>query len=258
MKDLDKLLAVINEVAGGNYSNNIMALTTKETPEPVRAIAEAMGLMMVKVEAREYRLAMLVDELRKLNEAIRRNTVNTVSAMAHALAARDAYTEGHAARVGELARRIAVELGLKDDEVEQVHLAGLLHDIGKIGFPDRLFQPHEARNPPEVVARIMQHPAVGAEILKELEFLGPAVEFVHCHHERLDGKGYPRRLPAEQVPSGARIIAVADGYDAMTTDRPYQQGMTREHALKVLCKQAGAKWDAACVAACERVLLAES
>ncbi len=254
---IQKLLAIIQEVARGSYSNEIMELTGSDVPEPVRTVAEAMGLMMVKVEAREYRLEMMVEELRDLNEKIRQTTINTVSAMAHALAARDKYTEGHAARVGEWSGRIARALGLDDEEVERITVAGRLHDIGKIGFPDRLFQPHEAKNPPEVIKQITRHPATGAEILQELEFLGAAREYVHCHHERLDGKGYPRRLAAEDIPLGARIIAVADGYDAMTTDRPYQKGMAPPEALTILRKQTPHKLDENCVETFAKILKEE-
>jgi putative nucleotidyltransferase with HDIG domain len=221
----DRLLEVIEEIAQGVYSDRIMELTGPETPEPVRAIAEAMGLMMVKVEAREFRLEQLVAELRELNRRIRENTVATVSAMAHALAARDAYTEGHAARVGGLAAELAGRLGMGPEEAETVRLGGVLHDIGKIGFPDALFEAHGQKNPPELVKRILQHPATGYDILKGLEFLGPALDYVRDHHERLDGSGYPRHLGAGDVSLGARILAVADSFDAMTTDRPYQKGM---------------------------------
>lgn len=252
---INTLLAVVENVAKGEYTNDIMSLTGPDVPEPVRTIAEAMGLMMVKVEAREYRLEMMVEELRRLNEKIRQTTINTVSAMAHALAARDVYTEGHAARVGEWSGRIALALGLGDADVERIGLAGRLHDIGKIGFPDRLFQPHEARNPPEIVNEIVKHPATGAAILQELDFLGEAREYVYCHHERLDGKGYPRRLPAESIPLGARIIAVADSYDAMTTDRPYQKGMAPAEALAILKKQTPTKLDSGCVDAFAAILV---
>ncbi len=97
MEPLEKLLVVIDEIAKGNYSNDIMHLTTDEQPETVRTIAEAMGMMMVKVEAREYHLEMLVEELKNLNDTIRQNTINVVSSLANALAARDTYTEGHTA-----------------------------------------------------------------------------------------------------------------------------------------------------------------
>ncbi|HDQ40698.1 MAG TPA: HD domain-containing protein [Desulfonatronum sp.] len=251
---IEKLLAVIQNVAAGDYSNEIMELTGPGVPEPVRTIAEAMGLMMVKVEAREYRLEMMVEELRQLNEKIRQTTINTVSAMANALAARDVYTEGHAARVGEWSGRIARALGLDEKATERVAVAGRLHDIGKIGFPDRLFQPHEAQNPPEIIKEITKHPATGATILQELDFLGEAREYVHCHHERLDGRGYPRRLRAEDIPLGARIIAVADGFDAMTTNRPYQKGMPPAQAMAILRKQAPVKLDSDCVEAFARIL----
>jgi len=247
----ERLLAVIEEIAQGSYSDRIMELTGPSTPEPLRTIAEAMGLMMVKVEAREFRLEQLIDELKELNQRIRENTVATVSAMAHALAARDAYTQGHDARVGELAAELARRLGMSGEEVEWVRLGGILHDIGKIGFPDALFDTHGQKNPPELVKRIIQHPAIGYDILKGLEFLGPALQYVRDHHERLDGSGYPRRIRGEDIALGARILAVADGFDAMTTDRPYQKGMTPAQALANLQKQCPHRLDARVVAALE-------
>ena len=256
-ESLKSLLEVIEEIARGNYSNDIMPLTAGDRPETVRIIAEAMAMMMVKVEAREYHLETLIDELRELNERIKRSTIQTMSAMANALAARDEYTEGHAARVGDMAFRMAGHMGLSAEEAEFVRIGGALHDVGKIGFPDRLFQDHEGRNPPEVVKEIMKHPTTGAEILRDLDFLGPALDYVHAHHERPDGKGYPRGLQGEALPLGARILAVADGFDAMTTDRPYQKGMTTEKALSILRKNAGTKWDPECVAAIEAVLAAD-
>lgn len=254
MAELERLLEIIQDVSAGKYSNDIMSLTAPDTPEPVRSIAEAMGLMMVKVEAREYRLEMLVSELKALNEKIRINTINTVSTMANALAARDSYTRGHTERVAEIAGNIAKEMGLEEKDIEYIRLGGFLHDIGKIGFPDHLFMPHQAKNPPEIVNRIVKHPLVGAEILKDLDFLGPALEYVKSHHERPDGKGYPRRLPNEDIPLGAKIIAVADSFDAMTTERPYQKAMSAGTALEIFQKGAGVKWDSECVSALGRYL----
>lgn len=255
---IKRLLEIIEEIAAGKYSNDIMELTRDDQPESVRAIAEAMGLMMVKVEAREYRLELMVKELEELNEEIRQGTVNTVSAMAHALAARDVYTEGHAARVAGLGVQIARQMGLNDQDVEYVRLGGILHDIGKIRFSDWLFNPHDAKNPPEVVKEILSHPTTGVEILHDLDFLGPALDYIHCHHERPDGKGYPRHLKDEDIPLGAKILAVADAFDAMTTDRPYQKGKNTEVALGILKKHAGTKWDKKCVAAFEEVINASN
>jgi SAM-dependent methyltransferase len=143
---------------------------------------------------------------------------------------------------------------MDDEAVEFVRLGGILHDIGKIGFPDDLFNPHHKKNPPEMVKNITRHPAEGAAILKNLDFLGPAVDYVHCHHERPDGKGYPRRLKASEIPLGASILAVADAFDAMTTDRPYQKGLSIDEALTILKKEADKKWDSDCVNAFAQVL----
>ncbi|MBV5336734.1 MAG: HD-GYP domain-containing protein [Deltaproteobacteria bacterium] len=251
--ELDQLLDIINQVAGGNYSNDIMALTTETTSGPIRSIAEAVGMMMVKVETREYQLEQLIEELKRLNDQIRLNAVQTVSAMAQALEARDLYTRGHAERVASIAAEIAVELGLDEQRVELVRTAGILHDIGKIGCSDRIFQDHGAKNPPDVVKEILGHPAVGADILGRLEFLDTVTRIIVAHHERVDGKGYPNKLSIEQIPLESRIIAVADGFDAMTTDRPYQKARSWDVALGILQEGAGSHWDTDCVAAFERL-----
>ena len=252
--ELEHLLTIIEKISGGDYSNEIMNLTTNATSEPIRSIAEAMGMMMVKVEAREFRLEQLIEELRQLNEQIRRNTVQTIAAMAQALEARDAYTRGHAERVASLAAEIASEMGQDRETVERVRAAALLHDIGKIGCSDRIFQDHGPKNPPEVVKEIISHPTVGAEILGGLEFLDAVTAIVHAHHEQLNGKGYPRGLDETSIPMEAKIIAVADGFDAMTTDRPYQKARPEEAALDILRSKSGSKWDSTCVAALERIL----
>ena len=251
---IQKLLSIIQDIAAGKYSNDIMSLTGDDTPEPVRTIAEAMGMMMVKVEAREFRLENMLDELKALNLKIKNNTIATVSTIANALAARDTYTVGHVERVAYYAVKIARTLGMDDETIELVCLGGMLHDIGKIGFPDDLFNPHHKKNQPEMVKNITRHPAEGAAILKNLDFLGPAVDYVHCHHERPDGRGYPRRLKAGEIPLGASIIAVADAFDAITTDRPYQKGLSIDEALTILMKEADKKWDRDCVNAFAQVL----
>ena len=254
MKDLDRLLEIISNIAAGRYSSDIMGLTSPDVEEPVRTIAETMGLMMVKVEARQYHLEMLIKQLEEMNQQVRRNAIATVSAMAKALAARDAYTEGHAERVSRIAGLMAAEMDLPEGETELVELAGLLHDIGKIGFPDYLFLPHEGDNPKEIVREINRHPTTGAEILKDLDFLGSAIFYIRSHHERPDGRGYPGRLKGADIPLGAKIIAVADGFDAITTDRPYQKARTYEEALAILKQGAGTRWDSECVVAFERAL----
>lgn len=255
--ELQQLLAAIGRIAAGDYSDEIMGLTRESVSEPVRMIAEAMGLMMVKVEAREFRLEQLVDQLGRLNEQIRQNTVQTVAAMAQALEARDSYTRGHAERVSQIAVKIAEEMGLETERIELVRTAGLMHDIGKIGCSDRIFQDHGPKNPPDVVREILAHPLVGEEILSRLEFLNPVTAVIVAHHERMDGKGYPRKIAGEDIPLEARIIAVADGFDAMTTDRPYQKAKSLQATLEILKDGAGTHWDSDVVAAFEAILEAE-
>jgi putative nucleotidyltransferase with HDIG domain len=252
--DLSRLLDIIAEAAAGRYSGRVMGLTGPEIAEPVRTIAEAIGLMMVTLEAREHQLEELLNQLQSANAQIRENIIAAVTTMAKALAARDAYTEGHAERVSQLAALVAAEMGMSAEEVRRVALAGLLHDIGKIGFPDSLFLPHAGKNSKEIVQEITRHPVTGAEILKNLGFLGEAVAYIRHHHERPDGRGYPDGLEGDAIPTGARIIAVADAFDAITTDRPYQKARTFAEAAAILKEGAGTKWDAECLAAFERII----
>ncbi len=249
-----KLLKIIADISEGNYSNDIMELTKDGVPDTVRTIAESMAFMMVKVEAREFRLQQLVEELKALNEKIKKNTIAAVTAMAQALAARDEYTEGHASRVGSLSCLIAKKLGFSGEDAEFVRLAGALHDIGKIGFPDILFNNHEPRLPSALVKQINRHPSIGVRILKPLDFLGPAIDYVYAHHERLDGRGYPRGLKGGEIPLGAQIISCADIYDAVTTKRPYQEPKNPDEAVSLLRSLAGKRISTEVVQALEEVI----
>ncbi len=246
---LDELLAAIFAVARGEHGPRILELTGPGLPEPQRAIAEAMAMMMVKVEAREFQLSQLVEQLQEANQRLRQAALDTVGAMAAALEARDRYTEGHARRVGDYARALAERLNLAAEEVEWVRLGGLLHDIGKIGFSDLVFTGEDLSFNQDLWEEIKQHPARGVGILKELEFLAPALDCVLFHHERLDGKGYPQGLKGDQIPLGARIVAVADVFDAITTDRPYKKGRSQDQALAILRDLAGKALCPQCVEA---------
>jgi putative nucleotidyltransferase with HDIG domain len=239
----DTLLAIIQDISRGNYSDDIMALTAPEQPEELRLIAEAMALMMVKVEAREFRLEGMTHELRALNRNLQKQALATVEAMASALGARDQYSKGHGQRVGALATDLALKIGLNRTQAEEVRHAGILHDIGKIGFSDQVFQNEDTVPTSEILSEIRSHPQRGAEIVASLDFLGPVRDYVLYHHERPDGKGYPFGLKGDEIPLGARLISVADVYDAVTTDRPYQKGRTPAEALAILDKLAGTGLD---------------
>ncbi|WP_415714965.1 HD-GYP domain-containing protein [Maridesulfovibrio sp.] len=236
MKGLTELLTCIQEISGGNYSNDIMDLTTDKYDPYVRELAESVGLMMVRIEAREFALEQANDELRC-------NIVATIKAVARGLSLRDPYTRGHAERVGLYCERLARRMGLSEDEIWTMHVAGTLHDIGKIGFSDRLIQNVDTKVDADMLAEIKQHPEWGFRMLRGLEFLGPALDYVRSHHERLDGTGYPNGLQGDEIKTGSRILSIADVFDAVTTTRSYQEAMDLDKAFSILRKLAGPALD---------------
>jgi len=236
---VEKLIEALENVAKGIYSNDVMEFTKPDYAKSVQRIAEAMGMMMVRVEAREMRLEQLVADLRQANQRLRDNILDTVSTMANALEARDEYTRGHAQRVSSYSWRLAKRIGMSLEEVTNIKLGGMLHDIGKIGFSDSLFSNLECAPSDEMREEIMQHPLIGEKILKDLHFLGPILKYVRYHHERIDGQGYPYGLRGPQIPDGAKIISVADCFDAITTNRPYQKKRSPNQAFKILRDSAG-------------------
>ncbi len=232
--EVRRLISIIEEVANGKYSNDIMEFTKPGHSETIQRIAEAVGMMMVKVEAREMRLEQLIEELRELNALLKKNIVQTVITVANALGARDKYTEGHAQRVAVYSERLARRIGLSDEEVENIRIGGMLHDIGKIGFSDRMFTSEDVKISKDMLEEIRHHPKIGASILKDIEFLGPVLEYVRHHHEGVDGSGYPDGLKDEEISLGAKIISVADCFDAITTERSYQKGRDKTEAYAIL------------------------
>jgi len=193
-------------------------------------------LMMVRIEAREFALEQVNDDLKC-------NIVATIKAVARGLSLRDPYTRGHAERVGIYCERLARRMGLSDDEIWTMHVAGTLHDIGKIGFSDRLIQNVDTKVDAEMLCEIKQHPEWGYKMLRGLEFLGPALEYVRSHHERLDGTGYPNGLKGDEITTGSRILSIADVFDAITTTRTYQQAMDLDKAFSILRNLAGPSLD---------------
>ncbi|MDI7247659.1 MAG: HD-GYP domain-containing protein [Bacillota bacterium] len=167
----------------------------------------------------------------------------TVRGLAAALEAKDKYTRGHSDRVAVYSAAIARQLRMSESEVEKVEYTGLLHDIGKIGVPDDLLAKSGQLRTDEF-QRIQQHPVTGAKILSEISFLRDVAATIRCHHERLDGHGYPNGLTEQNIPFHARILAVADAYDAMTSDRPYRRGYLPDEAVRRLLAGSGKQFDA--------------
>ncbi len=179
---------------------------------------------------------------------------SVILSLASALEAKDPYTHGHSERVGFLASRIAGWLGLPEDECENLLTAGLLHDIGKIGVPETLLNKPGRLSEEELLA-VMAHPVLGEEICRPLRSARLALPMIRHHHERYDGTGYPDRLAGESIPFGARIMGVADAYDALTSSRSYRDSLTSPEALQVLDHETRVgRWDPRVMAALRSVV----
>jgi HD-GYP domain-containing protein (c-di-GMP phosphodiesterase class II) len=178
--------------------------------------------------------------------------LDAVMLLAETLDLRDAGTAAHSRTVGRYVRDTAVALGFAEDDVAVLHAAGVLHDLGKLAVPDAILH-KPGRLTDAEWAEIRRHPEVGARILENAG-LHRIAGWVRAHHERVDGTGYPNQLRVDQIPLEARILAVADAYEAMTADRPYRPGMDREAARDELRRCAGTQFDEAVVAAFLRVV----
>lgn len=177
----------------------------------------------------------------------------TVSALSQAIDAKDGFTRGHADRVSRIAGAIAREMGLSETEIERIELAGMLHDIGKIGVEDRvLMKPSRLDDDESELMR--RHPIYGAAILEPSVALRPLVPIVLHHHENYDGSGYPEGLSGERIPIGSRIMIVADAYEAMTSDRIYRKAIGHERAVDQLNRFKGVQFDPKVVRALEFLL----
>jgi putative nucleotidyltransferase with HDIG domain len=159
-----------------------------------------------------------------------------------AIEARDPYTRGHSARVTEIAEAVACRLGWSEERLESLRIGGPLHDIGKLAVSDEVLR-KEGRLDESELAQIREHPKIGARILLRMAALREAIPYVLYHHERWDGHGYPSGKAGEEIPLGARVLAIADAFDAMTSDRPYRRALTREQALAEIERCAGTQFD---------------
>jgi putative nucleotidyltransferase with HDIG domain len=193
------------------------------------------------------------EEVRHKAEQLRRTVEGTVLAMGHVVESRDPYTAGHERSVAELAEAIAAALGMDEEEVDGVRLAGLIHDIGKIAVPAEILSKPGRLSAVEFNL-IKQHARAGYEIIEAVEFSQPLADMVLQHHERLDGSGYPQGLTEAQILPQARILAVADVAEAMSSHRPYRPALGMEAALDELKQGAGVKYDAGVVAACVKLV----
>lgn len=204
------------------------------------------------VEERTHEVLQAMSRIRGLNEDLRSAYDNTLSALMIALDYRDNETQGHSLRVIRYTERLARELGLVEPELTDIRRGAMLHDVGKIGIPDAIL-----RKPAKLDAHewemMRRHPELGFEMLKDIPFLRIPAEIVLAHQERYDGTGYPRGQKGDEIPIGARIFAVADTFDAMTSDRPYRRALSYERTRQELIDFSGAQFDPVVVEAFLRV-----
>jgi putative two-component system response regulator len=194
------------------------------------------------VQKRTAELQETLDKLRKAMMAI-------IHAMTRTVEVRDPYTAGHQKRVANLARYIATELGLSEDQIDGIRLAGILHDLGKISVPVELLTKPSGLT--EIEYKMIQtHPQVAFDILSEIDFPWPIAQIVYQHHERIDGSGYPLGLAGDDILIEAKIIAVADTVEAMSSHRPYRPSLGIEEALKEISEQRNVIYDPHIVDAC--------
>lgn len=210
------------------------------TPEVrlLRSLAAQLGLALLNAE--------LYDDLKKF-------LTNTVKTLVAAIDAKDSYTCGHSERVNIVSMLLGNEMNLELAELEALYWGSLLHDVGKIGMPEAILNKATALEAAEIEV-VKQHPSRGWEMLHAIERLQHAAEGVRLHHERWDGKGYPLGLAAEDIPLLARIIAVADTFDAIVSNRSYRKGRPAAQALEIIEAEAGTQFDPGVVAALRRLL----
>src|SRR6266705_502548 len=204
-------------------------------PQAIEVEPELAILMLTAVnDATSAALCMKLERL----------SIATLEALVNALEAKDPYMRGHSARVADLSATIAHELGIPEEEVEHVRVAGRLHDIGKIGTRESVLNKQGALTPEEF-EHVKQHVIIGSQILAPLTHLGDIIPAVRHHHERFDGTGYPDGLRGEAIPLSARILGAAEVYDALTTSRAYQEKMTPDKAIGRIADLAGTVLDPA-------------
>jgi putative two-component system response regulator len=266
---LDNDLAVLMLTAVNDAASATEALTHGALDYLVKPIA--LTDLQLAVERAVHRRQLEIDrrnverhireevmlrtmELEREKAALHALTIGIAETLIYAMEAKDVYLRGHSRRVAEQAASVAEELGLDADTVENVRLAGRLHDIGKIGIREEILNKPGALTAEEY-AHVKEHVRVGMEILEPLRHIPIALEFIHDHHEHFDGSGYPRALAGEEISIGGRILAACDAFDAMTSRRAFREAYDLEQTIAYLADEVGRLLDPAVFVALEKVVV---
>jgi HD-GYP domain-containing protein (c-di-GMP phosphodiesterase class II) len=238
-----ELAAGAHRIAGGDFSQRIKVHTRTELGE----LGDSFNQMTDQLE--HY-----IEDLRNAAVENRQLFIGTVKALAAAIDGKDPYTRGHSERVARFSLAIAERLNLPEDETEKLRISALLHDVGKIGIDDNILKKPAALTDEEFEV-MKQHPQKGFKIMSQIPAMRDFLPGMYMHHEMMDGRGYPQGLKGDEIPMQARIVSVADTFDAMTTDRPYQKGMSLEDAIARIKTFIDTRYDpvvvSALVEACE-------
>jgi HD-GYP domain-containing protein (c-di-GMP phosphodiesterase class II) len=239
-RPVQKLADGARRLAGGEYGTRVRVDSRNE----VGVLADAFNQMGEEIQR-------AIEEIRRRAEENEELFMGSIRMLANAIDEKDPYTRGHSERVAYYSACVAKHLGMSTEEVERVHLSGIIHDVGKIGIEDKILRKAAALTDDEYEI-MKQHPTKGEHILEAVPLLKEKAGDGLMHHENVDGSGYPRGLRGDEIPLFGRIVSVADAFDAMTTDRPYSKAMTFEAAVARLKFLAGKKFDLACVEAFEK------
>jgi HD-GYP domain-containing protein (c-di-GMP phosphodiesterase class II) len=242
-RPVQKLAEGARRLAGGDYASRVAVRSRNE----VGVLADAFNQMGEEIQK-------AIEEIRRRAEENKELFMGSIRMLANAIDEKDPYTRGHSERVAYYSACVAKHLGMSPDEVERVHVSGIIHDVGKIGIEDKILRKTAALTDDEYEI-MKQHPTKGEHILEAVPLLKEKAGDGLMHHENVDGSGYPKGLKGDGIPLFGRIVSVADAFDAMTTDRPYSKAMTFEAAVARLRFLAGKKFDPQCVEAFEHAFL---
>lgn len=233
---VQELAAGAHRIATGDFSQRISVRSRTELGE----LGDTFNLMTDKIEC-------FIGDLQRAAEENRQLFLGTVKGLAAAIDGKDPYTRGHSERVSRFSVAIAQGLDLPDDEIEKIRISAILHDVGKIGIDDKVLKKPAALTDEEFEV-MKQHPQKGYKIMSQIPAMKEFLPGMYMHHEMVNGQGYPQGLKGDEIPLQALIISVADTFDAMTTDRPYQRAMKFEDALARIKSFVGTRYDARVVA----------
>ena len=227
-RPLLKLMSASREVARGNLEVQV----PRESNDEIGVVAASFNTMVLNLQQTHDEMVATYD--------------STLEGWAKALELRDKETSGHTVRVTELMLVLSRRINIPEEELVHIRRGTTLHDIGKMGIPDHiLLKPGKLSAEEWEIMR--QHPVFAYEMLKKIQYLVPALDIPYCHHERWDGKGYPRQLKGDEIPLSARLFSIIDAWDAMTTDRPYHAKISQQEALQIIRNESGRQFDPALV-----------